>query len=111
MRDIEHIGPAHDDAELELLKAAARQRLATAPVSAGLALPVLRWLVLDLPGPVATGQLVDEVTVLGTGHQGSVGVAERPDPAHPALLQHPPRAGVISHRGRDDPVEVQALEC
>jgi hypothetical protein len=27
-RDIEHIGPAHDDAELELLKAAARQRMA-----------------------------------------------------------------------------------
>jgi hypothetical protein len=27
-RDIEHIGSAHDDAELELLKAAARQRLA-----------------------------------------------------------------------------------
>jgi hypothetical protein len=28
LRDIEHIGSAHDDAELELLKAAARQRLA-----------------------------------------------------------------------------------
>src|SRR5436305_3695895 len=27
-RDIEHIGSAHDDAELELLKAAARQRVA-----------------------------------------------------------------------------------
>jgi len=27
-RDIEHIGSAHDDAERELLKAAARQRLA-----------------------------------------------------------------------------------
>jgi len=27
-RNIEHIGSAHDDAELELLKAAARQRLA-----------------------------------------------------------------------------------
>jgi hypothetical protein len=27
-RDIEHIGSAHDDAELELLQAAARQRLA-----------------------------------------------------------------------------------
>jgi hypothetical protein len=27
-RDIEHLGPAHDGAELELLKAAARQRLA-----------------------------------------------------------------------------------
>ena len=27
-RDIEHIGSAHDDAELELFKAAARQRLA-----------------------------------------------------------------------------------
>ena len=27
-RDLEHIGSAHDDAELELLKAAARQRLA-----------------------------------------------------------------------------------
>jgi hypothetical protein len=27
-RDIEHIGSAHDDAELEILKAAARQRMA-----------------------------------------------------------------------------------
>jgi hypothetical protein len=27
-REIEHIGPAHDDVELELLKAVARQRLA-----------------------------------------------------------------------------------
>jgi hypothetical protein len=27
-RDIEHIGSAHDDVELELLKAVARQRLA-----------------------------------------------------------------------------------
>jgi hypothetical protein len=27
-RDIEHLGSAHDDAEVELLKAAARQRLA-----------------------------------------------------------------------------------
>ena len=27
-RDIEHIGSAHDDAELEVLKAVARQRLA-----------------------------------------------------------------------------------
>jgi hypothetical protein len=27
-RDIEHIGSAHDDAELEILKAVARQRLA-----------------------------------------------------------------------------------
>lgn len=31
-RDIEHIGSAHDDGELELLKAAARQRL---PVGQG----------------------------------------------------------------------------
>jgi hypothetical protein len=30
-RDIEHIGSAHDDAGLELLKAAARQRLAAGP--------------------------------------------------------------------------------
>jgi hypothetical protein len=28
LRNIEHIGSAHDDAELEALKAAARQRLA-----------------------------------------------------------------------------------
>ena len=28
-RDIEHVGSAHNGAELELLKAAARQRLAT----------------------------------------------------------------------------------
>jgi hypothetical protein len=30
-RDIEHIGSAHDDAELEVLKAVARQRLAARP--------------------------------------------------------------------------------
>jgi Transposase DDE domain len=48
-RDIEHIGSAHDDAELELLKAAARQRLAAGQgeldlgldaAAAGAALPV-----------------------------------------------------------------------
>ena len=32
-REIEHIGSAHDDAELELLKAAARQRLAAGRAS------------------------------------------------------------------------------
>ena len=32
-RDIEHIGSAHDDAELELLKAVARQRLAAGQTS------------------------------------------------------------------------------
>ena len=39
-RDIEHIGLAHDQAELEALKAAARQRLAAVLEGAGLA-PVL----------------------------------------------------------------------
>jgi hypothetical protein len=48
-RDIEHIGSAHDDAELELLKAAARQRLAAGQgeldlgldaAAAGAALPI-----------------------------------------------------------------------
>jgi len=37
-RDIEHIGSAHDDAELELLKAAARQRLAAGQGELDLAL-------------------------------------------------------------------------
>src|ERR1700733_14633721 len=56
------------------------------------------WLILALPGPVTPGQ-----------HQVSVGVVERPEPTHPAVLQHPPRACVVGHRGRDDPVEVQAV--
>jgi hypothetical protein len=30
-RDIEHIGSAHDEAELEVLKATARQRMAAGP--------------------------------------------------------------------------------
>jgi hypothetical protein len=40
-RNIEHIGSAHDDAELEALKAAARQRLAAgqAELDLGLAQP------------------------------------------------------------------------
>src|SRR3954454_18037938 len=38
-RDIEHIGSAHDDAELELLKAAARQRLAAGQDELDLGLP------------------------------------------------------------------------
>src|SRR5215469_14133929 len=37
-RDIEHIGSAHDDVELELLKAAARQRLAAGQVVLALGL-------------------------------------------------------------------------
>src|SRR3954452_13064705 len=37
-RDIEHIGSAHDDAELALLKAAARQRLGAGPDELGLGL-------------------------------------------------------------------------
>ena len=37
-RDIEHIGSAHDDAELELLKAVARQRLAAGQGVLGLGL-------------------------------------------------------------------------
>ena len=38
-RDIEHIGSAHDDAELELLKAVARQRLAAGQDELDLGLP------------------------------------------------------------------------
>jgi hypothetical protein len=38
-RDIEHIGSAHDDAELEVLKAAARQRLAGSQGELDLGLP------------------------------------------------------------------------
>jgi hypothetical protein len=37
-RDIEHLGPAHDDAALELLKAVARQRLAAGQGELGLGL-------------------------------------------------------------------------
>ena len=39
-RDIEHIGSAHDDAELELLKAAARQRMAAGQAELDLGLDV-----------------------------------------------------------------------
>ena len=42
-RKIEHIGSAHDDAELEALKAAARQRLAAGQLELDLG--------LDGPGP------------------------------------------------------------
>jgi hypothetical protein len=37
-RDIEHIGSAHDEAELEVLKAAARQRMARGQLKLGLGL-------------------------------------------------------------------------
>jgi hypothetical protein len=37
-RDIEHIGSAHDEAELEVLKAAARQRMARGQLELGLGL-------------------------------------------------------------------------
>jgi hypothetical protein len=50
-RDIEHLGSAHDDAELELLKAAARQRLA-----AGQAELDLRLDAAAAGGPLLTGQ-------------------------------------------------------
>jgi hypothetical protein len=46
-RNIEHIGSAHDDAELEALKAAARQRLAAGQLELG----------LDLGGPGPSGPL------------------------------------------------------
>jgi hypothetical protein len=61
-RNIEHIGSAHDDAELELLKAVARQRLqagqgefdlgldqAGSPARPGAALPITSTRMLHLP--------------------------------------------------------------
>ena len=42
-RNIEHIGSAHDDAELELLKAAARQRLAAGQGELDLGLSFAGW--------------------------------------------------------------------
>ena len=46
-RKIEHIGSAHDDAEVEALKAAARQRLAAGQMELDLGLgardPPRRW--------------------------------------------------------------------
>src|SRR5256885_11392461 len=56
-RDIEHIGSAHDDAELELLKAVARQRLAAGQGALDLGLD---------DGPEAGGPL--EITGSRMGH-------------------------------------------
>jgi hypothetical protein len=56
-RDIEHIGSAHDDAELELLKAVARQRLAAGQGELDLGLD---------DGPEAGGPL--EITSSRMGH-------------------------------------------
>ncbi len=55
-RNIEHIGSAHDDAELEALKAAARQRLAAGQAE----------LDLGLGGPGPSGPL--EITSTRMGH-------------------------------------------
>jgi hypothetical protein len=55
-RKIEHIGSAHDDAELEALKAAARQRLAVAQMELG----------LGLGGPGPSGPL--EIVSSRMGH-------------------------------------------
>ena len=56
-RDIEHIGSAHDAAELEALKAAARQRLAQGQGALDLGLPV---------GAAADGPL--QITSSRAGH-------------------------------------------
>ncbi len=70
-RSIEHIGSAHDDAELELLKAAARQRLAAGQGELDLGLDAVA---ADGPLPVTAsrmGFLLDALTraygVLGLG--------------------------------------------
>lgn len=55
-REIEHIGSAHDDAELEALKAAARQRLAAGQMELG----------LGLGGPGPSGPL--EIASSRMGH-------------------------------------------
>jgi hypothetical protein len=51
-RDIEHLGSAHDDAEVELPKAAAWQRLAAG--QGVLDVPPQAWLGRDPPAPIGT---------------------------------------------------------
>jgi hypothetical protein len=70
-RDIEHLGSAHDDAELELLKAAARQRLAAGQGELDLGMDAAR---AGGPLPITSsrmGCLLDALTrgydVLGLG--------------------------------------------
>jgi hypothetical protein len=65
-RDIEHIGSAHDDAGLELLKAAARQRLAAGQGALDLGLDV------GAPGgplPIVSSQMGCLVDALSRGYE------------------------------------------
>jgi hypothetical protein len=66
-RDIEHIGSAHDDAELEVLKAAARQRLAAGQGELDLGLELARRTDQRAGGPLPItssrmGHLCDALT-------------------------------------------------
>ena len=73
-RDIEHLGSAHDAAQVELLKAAARQRLAAGQGELDLGLEAAA------PGgplPITSsrmGHLVEALTLpaLGQGHRPAV---------------------------------------
>ena len=56
-RDIEHIGSAHDDAQLELLKAAARQRLAAGQGEFDLGLEVVRVGKAGGPLPITSSRM------------------------------------------------------
>src|SRR3954470_19037843 len=78
-RDIEHIGSAHDDAQLELLKTAARQRLAGGQGELDLGLqplsppgvarcrsPLPEWGICGMPWAMATRRWGSTVPRVGT---------------------------------------------
>ena len=72
-REIEHLGSAHDEAELELLKAAARQRVAAGQLELGLAL--VSWSSIRVAVPA---DRADDLV-------GGLGPLERPGRVVPEL--------------------------
>jgi hypothetical protein len=67
-RKIEHIGPAHDDAELEALKAAARQRLAAGQLELGFD--------MDRPGPSMPLEIASSRMVLSQAAELAISLLE-----------------------------------
>src|SRR4051812_42720554 len=81
-RDIEHIGSAHDDAQVELLKAVARQRLAAGQGELDLELPTSTGSVAGPPAGAPLPILASQMAVLwdalasvydGLGFTGAAG--------------------------------------
>jgi hypothetical protein len=68
-RDIEHIGSAHDDAELELLKAAARQRLAAGQGELDLGLEPDQRAAAGDPLPIRSSRMGHLWNALGCGYE------------------------------------------